>query len=126
MEEVISKHPDVAECAVIGVDDELKGEVPMAFVVLKDGIERDHRSIADGVVQLVREEIGAVAGLKLATVIEKLPKTRSGKILRATMRSIADGKEWSMPSTIEDESVLPEIQKSIEKLGYPVPKKGKK
>ena len=126
MEEVISKHPDVAECAVIGVDDELKGEVPMAFVVLKDGIERDHRSIADGVVQLVREEIGAVAGLKLATVLEKLPKTRSGKILRATMRSIADGKEWSMPSTIEDESVLASIQQAIEKLGYPIPKKGKK
>ena len=126
MEEVISKHPDVAECAVIGVDDELKGEVPMAFVVLKDGIERDHRSIADGVVQLVREEIGAVAALKLATVIEKLPKTRSGKILRSTMRSMADGKEWSMPSTIEDESVLSEIKKSIEKLGYPIPKKGKK
>ena len=126
MEEVISKHPDVAECAVIGVDDELKGEVPMAFVVLKDGIERDHRSIADGVVQLVREEIGAVAALKLATVIEKLPKTRSGKILRATMRSMADGKEWSMPSTIEDESVLAEIQTSIGKLGYPIPKKGKK
>jgi len=126
MEEVISKHPDIAECAVIGVDDELKGEVPMAFVVLKDGIERDHRSIADGVVQLVREEIGAVAALKLATVIEKLPKTRSGKILRATMRSMADGKEWSVPSTIEDESVLAEIQKSIEKLGYPIPKKGKK
>lgn len=126
MEEVISKHPDIAECAVIGVDDELKGEVPMAFVVLKDGIERDHRSIADGVVQLVREEIGAVAALKLATVIEKLPKTRSGKILRATMRSMADGKEWSVPSTIEDESVLADIQKSIEKLGYPIPKKGKK
>jgi len=126
MEEVISKHPDIAECAVIGVDDELKGEVPMAFVVLKDGIERDHRSIAEGVVQLVREEIGAVAALKLATVIEKLPKTRSGKILRATMRSMADGKEWSVPSTIEDESVLADIQKSIEKLGYPIPKKGKK
>jgi propionyl-CoA synthetase len=126
MEEVISKHPDVAECAVIGVDDELKGEVPMAFVVLKDGIERDNRSIADGVIQLVREEIGAVAGLKLATVIDKLPKTRSGKILRATMRSMVDGKEWSMPSTIEDESVLADIQQSIEKLGYPIPKKGKK
>jgi len=75
---------------------------------------------------LVREEIGAVAALKLATVIEKLPKTRSGKILRATMRSMADGKEWSVPSTIEDESVLADIQTSIEKLGYPIPKKGKK
>jgi len=125
MEEVISKHPDVAECAVIGVDDELKGEVPMAFVVLKDGIERDNTSIADGVVQLVREEIGAVAALKLATVVNKLPKTRSGKIVRGTMRSMADGKEWTVPSTIEDESVLADIQKSIEALGYPMPK-GKK
>ncbi|MDD3343939.1 MAG: propionyl-CoA synthetase, partial [Sulfurospirillaceae bacterium] len=117
---------DVAECAVIGVDDELKGEVPMAFVVLKDGIERDLKSLADGVVQLVREEIGAVAALKLATVVNKLPKTRSGKILRGTMRSMADGKEWSMPSTIEDESVLEEIQKAIGTLGYPQLKKGKK
>lgn len=126
MEEVISKHPDVAECAVIGVDDELKGEVPMAFVVLKDGIERDLKSLAEGVVQLVREEIGAVAALKLATVVNKLPKTRSGKILRGTMRSMADGKEWTMPSTIEDESVLEEIQKAIGTLGYPQLKKGKK
>jgi len=119
MEEVIAKHPDVAECAVIGVDDELKGEVPMGFVVLKEGIERDLKSIADGVVQLVRDEIGAVASFKIATVVKRLPKTRSGKILRGTMRSMADGKEWNMPSTIEDGTVLPEIEKAIKKLGYP-------
>ena len=119
MEEVVAKHPDVAECAVIGVDDELKGEVPMGFAVLKEGIERDHRSLAEGLVQLVRDEIGAVASFRIATVVNRLPKTRSGKILRGTMRSMADGKEWKMPSTIEDETVLPEIEKSIKELGYP-------
>lgn len=119
MEEIVAKHPDVAECAVIGVNDELKGEVPMGFVVLKEGIERDAQSIADGVVQLIRDDIGAVASFRIATVVNRLPKTRSGKILRGTMRSIADGKEWNMPSTIEDESVLPEIAEAIKALGYP-------
>jgi len=119
MEEAIGKHPDVAECAVIGVDDELKGETPMGFVVLKDGIERDKQSLVEGIVQIVREEIGAVASFKIATIVDKLPKTRSGKILRGTMRSIADGKEWNMPSTIEDADVLPEIEKAINELGYP-------
>jgi propionyl-CoA synthetase len=119
MEEIVAKHPDVAECAVIGVDDDLKGEVPMGFVVLKEGIKRDAQSIADGVVQLVRDDIGAVASFKIATVVKRLPKTRSGKILRGTMRSIADGKEWNMPSTIEDESVLSEIAEAIKALGYP-------
>jgi propionyl-CoA synthetase len=122
MEEIVAKHPDVAECAVIGVDDELKGEVPMGFVVLKEGIERDHRSLVDGIVQLVRDEIGAVAAFKIATVVKRLPKTRSGKILRGTMRSMADGKEWTMPSTIEDKDVLPEVQEAIKALGYPIKK----
>lgn len=122
MEEIVAKHPDVAECAVIGVDDELKGEVPMGFVVLKEGIERDHQSLVDGIVQLVRDEIGAVAAFKIATVVKRLPKTRSGKILRGTMRSMADGKEWSMPSTIEDKDVLPEVQEAIKALGYPIKK----
>ena len=119
MEEIVAKHPDVAECAVLGVDDALKGEVPMGFVVLKEGIERDPQSIVDGVVQLVRDNIGAVASFRIATVVNRLPKTRSGKILRGTMRSIADGKEWNMPSTIEDESVLPEITEALKALGYP-------
>lgn len=119
MEEVISKHPDVAECAVVGIKDELKGEVPAGFVVLKEGIERDNSSIADAVCQLVRDEIGAVASFKIATVVKRLPKTRSGKILRGTMKSMADGTPWSVPSTIEDESVLAEIQESIKELGYP-------
>ncbi len=91
----------------------------MGFVVLKEGIERDPQSLAEGIVQLVRDEIGAVASFRIATVVDRLPKTRSGKILRGTMRSMADGKEWNMPSTIEDESVLPEIEKSIKTLGYP-------
>ncbi len=122
MEEIVAKHPDVAECAVIGVDDELKGEVPMGFVVLKEGIERDHQSLVDGIVQLVRDEIGAVASFKIATVVKRLPKTRSGKILRGTMRAMADGKEWSMPSTIEDKDVLPEVEAAIHALGYPLKK----
>jgi propionyl-CoA synthetase len=119
MEEIVAKHPDVAECAVIGVDCDLKGEVPMGFVVLKSGIQRDEESLVDGIVQLVRDKIGAVASFRIATVVDRLPKTRSGKILRGTMRSIADGKEWNMPSTIEDESVLPEIEVAIKALGYP-------
>ena len=119
MEEVIGKHPDIAECAVIGVDDGLKGEVPMGFAVLKDGIERDEESLVQSIAQLVREEIGAVASFKISTIVKRLPKTRSGKILRGTMRSIADGKEWNMPSTIEDKNVMPEIEEAINKLGYP-------
>jgi propionyl-CoA synthetase len=119
MEEVIAKHPDVAECAVVGIKDQLKGEVPAGFVVLKEGIERDDCSIADAVCQLVRDEIGAVASFKIASVVKRLPKTRSGKILRGTMKSIADGTPWNMPSTIEDESVLAEIEENIKALGYP-------
>ena len=119
MEEIISTHQDVAECAVIGVDDELKGELPMGFVVLKDGVTKSHEEVSKEVVALVRHEIGAVAALKLVTVVEKLPKTRSGKILRGTMRSIADGKVWNMPSTIEDETVLDGITVAIKALGYP-------
>lgn len=119
MEEVISKHPDVAECAVIGVNDELKGEVPFGFVVLKAGIERDHKGIIDGVVALVRHEIGAVASFKIATVVNALPKTRSGKILRKTLREIADGVEYVIPATIEDASVLDSCKEAIAKLGYP-------
>lgn len=119
MEEAIAKHPDIAECAVIGVNDDLKGEIPLAFVVLKDGLERDTQSLCEGIVQLVREEIGAVASLHIVAVVARLPKTRSGKILRGTMRDIADGNEWKMPSTIEDSSVMPEIEKALANLGYP-------
>ena len=119
MEEIAGTHPDVAEAAVIGVNDALKGEAPMGFVVLKSGANRDHTEVVAELVKLIREQIGPVAAFKMATVVERLPKTRSGKILRGTMRDIADGKEWNMPSTIEDADVLPEIEEAIHKLGYP-------
>lgn len=125
MEEIVSKHPDVAECAVIGVNDELKGEIPVGFLVLKQGIERDLDGIVEGVASLVRSEIGAVASFKIATVVDGLPKTRSGKILRKTLREIADGVEYKIPSTIEDIKVLEHCKEAIFKLGYPK-KKGKK
>ncbi|RLA75554.1 MAG: propionyl-CoA synthetase [Epsilonproteobacteria bacterium] len=124
MEEVVAKHPDIAECAVIGIDDQLKGEQPMGFVVLKEGATIDDETLIKDVVQLVRKEIGPVACFKIATVVDKLPKTRSGKILRGTMRSMADGKQWNMPSTIEDKTVLPDIEKSINDLGFPIKNKG--
>lgn len=123
MEEVVSKHPDVAECAVIGVNDELKGEMPMGFVVLKEGRERDHTALAEGVCQLVRDQIGAVACFKMAVVVDKLPKTRSGKILRNLLRDIADGNELKIPSTIEETNVIEPLSKAINSLGYPLPKK---
>ncbi|KAA6225030.1 MULTISPECIES: propionyl-CoA synthetase [unclassified Campylobacter] len=119
MEEIIAKHPDVAECAVIGVNDALKGEIPMGFIVLKDGIERDHRGIVDGTVALVRQEIGAVASFKVATVVSALPKTKSGKILRKTLKEIADGVNVNIPATIEDKSVLDICKEAINALGYP-------
>ena len=122
MEEVIGKHPDIAECAVIGVNDKLKGEVPMGFVVLRDGIQRDSCAIQDAIIHLVREQIGPVASFKIVAVSKRLPKTRSGKILRGTMRSIADGNDWTIPSTIEDIDTLNEIEDDIKQLGYPIKK----
>jgi propionyl-CoA synthetase len=109
MEEVLATHPDVAECAVIGVPDELRGEVPLGFVVLKAGVHRDHGDVAAELVQLVREQIGAVAYFRDARVVGRLPKTRSGKILRGTMRSIAAGRDYTVPSTIDDPAILDEI-----------------
>jgi propionyl-CoA synthetase len=106
MEAVIAQHPSVAECAVIGVADTLKGQHPRGFVVLKAGVEADPDRIRDDLVRMVREEIGAVASFKEVTIVGGLPKTRSGKILRKTMREIADGKDAPVPSTIEDEAVL--------------------
>ncbi|MFI5393913.1 MAG: propionyl-CoA synthetase [Candidatus Binatia bacterium] len=110
MEEVIATHPAVAECAVIGAADELKGQVPIGFVVLKAGVESDPAAIEADVVRMIREQIGAVASFKQAYVVARLPKTRSGKILRGTMRSIADGKHVEVPSTIDDPAVLDEIR----------------
>ena len=114
MEEVLAAHPDVAECAVIGVADALKGQLPVGFVVLKSGADRDHAEIADELVQLVRDQIGPVAAFKKALVVDRLPKTRSGKILRGTMRRIADGEEWKMPATIDDPAILDEITEALD------------
>jgi propionyl-CoA synthetase len=119
MEEVLAAHPDVAECAVIGVADALKGQVPVGLVVLKAGVARPHSEIARECVQAVRDSIGAVASFKQATVVERLPKTRSGKVLRGTMRRIADGEEWRAPATIDDAASLDEIAAALAKLGYP-------
>jgi len=118
MEEVVAKHPDVAECAVIGVEDSLKGQIPIGFVVLKAGVQRDPHVIEKEVVTMVREQIGALACLKDIAVVARLPKTRSGKILRSTMRKIADKKEYKVPSTIEDPAVLAEIETALKTIGY--------
>jgi propionyl-CoA synthetase len=119
MEEVLASHPDVAECAVIGVADELKGEVPLGFVVLKAGVERNETDIVKELIQMVREKIGPVASFKTATVVKRLPKTRSGKILRGTMKKIADGVDYRMPATIDDPAILEEITEDLAELGYP-------
>ncbi len=119
MEEVLAAHPDVAECAVIGVNDELKGELPLGMVVLKAGVSRPHETIAHEVIQSVRDKIGPVAAFKLAAVVKRLPKTRSGKILRGTMKKIADGQPYTVPPTIDDPAILGEIAESLKTLGYP-------
>jgi propionyl-CoA synthetase len=119
MEEVLSAHPDVAECAVVGVADALKGEVPVGFVVTKAGVTRSDAEITHELVDLVREKIGPVASFKTATVVKRLPKTRSGKILRGTMKKMADGVDHTVPPTIDDPVILTEIAESLKGLGYP-------
>jgi propionyl-CoA synthetase len=119
MEEVLSAHPDVAECAVVGVADALKGEVPVGFVVTKAGVTKSDAQITHELVDLVREKIGPVASFKTATVVKRLPKTRSGKILRGTMKKMADGVPHTVPPTIDDPAILPEIAESLKGLGYP-------
>ena len=119
MEEILASHADVAECAVFGVEDDLKGELPLGMVVLKAGSDRDDEELRSELVALVREKIGPVAAFKLVTMVKRLPKTRSGKILRGTMKSIADGREWKMPATIDDPEILDEITQSLAGLGYP-------
>lgn len=120
MEEVLSDHPDVAECAVTGVADSLKGQLPLGFVVLNAGCDREHEAVVKEVVQMVRERIGPVAAFKQALVVNRLPKTRSGKILRGTIRKIADGEPWKMPATIDDPEILDEITASLKTIGYPL------
>ena len=118
MEEVLAAHSDVAECAVIGVADELKGQVPIGFLVLNAGVNRPSDEIAGEVVGMVRENIGPVASFKTATVVQRLPKTRSGKVLRGTMQKIADGKAYNMPATIDDPIILDEITEALKSIGY--------
>jgi propionyl-CoA synthetase len=117
MEEVLASHPAVAECAVIGIADALKGEAPCGFVVLKAGVSTPHAEIEADLVRLVRDRIGPVAAFKLAVTVARLPKTRSGKILRGTMKKIADGENWSMPATIDDPAVLDEISAALAARG---------
>ncbi|MCY4227054.1 MAG: propionyl-CoA synthetase [Gammaproteobacteria bacterium] len=119
IEEVLASHPDVAECAVLGVNDDLKGELPLGCLVLNTGVDRDPSEIISESVQLVRSNIGPVAAFKLATVVDRLPKTRSGKILRATMKKIADDTPWKMPATIDDPVILDEITAAFASIGYP-------
>jgi len=121
LEEVLAAHADVAECAVIGVSDEIKGEVPLGLVVLKKGVERSQADIVLELIAMVREQIGPIACFKVATVVERLPKTRSGKVLRSTCKKIADGLDYRMPPTIEDPVVLTEITASLSAIGYPRP-----
>ena len=119
LEEVLAEHADVAECAVIGVADELKGEVPLGLVVLKRGVERSQADIVGELIAMVRERIGPIACFKVATVVERLPKTRSGKVLRSTCKKIADGVDYRIPPTIEDPIALTEIEASLDAIGYP-------
>ncbi len=118
MEEVLAAHPAVAECAVVGVEDRLKGQAPLGFVVLKAGVAKSPEEIARECVQLVRDRIGPVAAFKTALVVPRLPKTRSGKILRGTMRSIADAKDYKIPATIDDPVILDEIADALKSAGY--------
>ena len=118
MEEVIAEHPDVAECAVMGVDDQLKGQIPLGMMVLNAGVNRDHDEIVKEVILQIRNKIGPVAAFKTAVVVKRLPKTRSGKILRGTMRSIADKKDYKVPATIDDYTILDEIEDSLGTIGY--------
>jgi propionyl-CoA synthetase len=118
MEEVLANHPDVAECAVIGVSDELKGQLPVGFLCLTTGVNRPHDEIVKECVKMMRDQIGPVAAFKLAVVVNRLPKTRSGKILRATMVKIADSQEFKMPATIDDPAILDEIRDALQTLGY--------
>jgi len=119
MEEVLAAHPDIAECAVVGVADELKGELPLGLVVLKAGADRDRTELVAELVEMVRQRIGPVASFKAAIVVKRLPKTRSGKIVRGTVKKIADGVPWTAPATIDDSSSLGEISAELSAIGYP-------
>ena len=117
MEEIVAAHPAVAECAVIGVADATKGQVPVGFLVLNSGVDRPAEEIEKEAVAIIRERIGPVASFKKAIVVQRLPKTRSGKVLRGTMRKIADGQDWAMPATIDDPAILDEIAMALGDAG---------
>ncbi len=119
LEEVLTSHPDVAECAVVGVADSLKGQLPVGFVVLKVGAARENDEVVSDVVAAVREQIGPVAAFKKAVVVDRLPKTRSGKILRGTIARIASDEEWKMPATVDDPAIFGEITSALATIGYP-------
>jgi propionyl-CoA synthetase len=119
MEEVLAFHPDVAECAVVGVADAIKGEIPIGLVVTKAGVSRGADEIVPELVERVRESIGPVAAFKIAAIVPRLPKTRSGKILRGTVKKIADGQPYTVPATIDDPVILDEITEALRGLGYP-------
>lgn len=119
MEEVLAAHPDIAECAVVGIADTIKGEIPLGLIVLKAGVRRPHGEIVTEVVEMVRERIGPVASFKVAMIVKRLPKTRSGKILRGTIKNIADGVDYRLPPTIDDPAILDEITVDLAALGYP-------
>ncbi len=121
MEEILARHPDVAECAVLGAADDLKGQVPIGFVVLKAGATRDKQAIAKDLVASVRSDVGPIACFKTVIFVDRLPKTRSGKILRGTMRKIADGQEYKIPSTIDDPVVLQEVEQALKEAGFKGP-----
>jgi propionyl-CoA synthetase len=122
MEEVVAQHQDIAECAVIGAHDQLKGQLPVGFVVLKSGVARDESDLKKELVQMMRNEIGPIACFKEAVVVARLPKTRSGKILRSTMRKIANAEPYVMPSTIDDPAILSEVEEALQKIGYALKK----
>jgi propionyl-CoA synthetase len=123
MEEILCDHPDVAECAVLGVADKLKGQVPVGFIVLNAGVSRDSNEITAETIQMVRERIGPVASFKTATVVKRLPKTRSGKILRGTIQKIADNTPYKVPATIDDPVILDEMEEALIGIGYAKAKK---
>jgi propionyl-CoA synthetase len=120
IEGALCEHPDVAESAVIGVYDEMKGQVPLGFLVLKNNVDTPESQIIKHVIEYVRENIGPVASFKSAVIVARLPKTRSGKILRSTMRKIANSEEYAMPATIDDPAILDEIRESLQTIGYAV------
>jgi propionyl-CoA synthetase len=121
IEEVLATHPDVAECAVTGIVDSLKGHVPMGFLVLKAGVDRDDDVLVGESVALVRDQIGPVAAFRKALIIKRLPKTRSGKILRRILRNMVDGEEFTVPATIDDPAILDEIEDKLRQVGMVTP-----